>query len=118
MKQAIAIILFALAAQASAADTASGGPVTTLKRGDYACERPGDAASMRGVPAPEESFTVTNGSSYSADGKTGTYLRIGDMVTMTSGPRKGNRYNIRNDRFLRKLDAAGNPGELRCVWQG
>lgn len=118
MKQAIAIIGLALAAQAGAADTASGGPITTLKRGDYACERPGDAASMRGVPAPEESFTVTNGSSYSADGKAGTYLRVGNSVTMTSGPRKGNRYTIRNDRFLRKIEADGTPGELRCIWQG
>ncbi len=119
MKQAFSTIALAGLAMFAAAGTSaradSGGRLSTLERGIYACEMPGDAATSRGIPVPEEGFIITNGSAYSADGKSGTYLRVGDMVTMTSGPRKGNRYELKGERYLRKLDATGQPTGLRCV---
>ncbi|HTN13776.1 MAG TPA: hypothetical protein VL094_03105 [Sphingomonadaceae bacterium] len=119
MKQALNILALAgLAAIANASVSAradNDGRLSTLERGTYACEMPGDAATSRGVPAPEEGFVITNGSAYTADGKSGTYLRVGDLVTMTSGPRKGNRYEVKSGRYLRKLDQAGEPTGLRCV---
>lgn len=91
------------------------GRLDTLPRGAYVCERPGDASTQRGFAAPEEDFKVTNGSAYSAGGKRGTYLRVGDSVTMTSGPHKGKRYELKNERFLRHLGSDGAPTGLRCI---
>ena len=122
MKHALAILgpILGIALIADGAPALAGvnGRVDTLERGAYACEMPGDAASRRGVPVPEEGFTITNGSAYAADGKNGTYLRVGDIVTMTSGPRKGSRYALKNERHLKKLAQDGNPTGLRCVKLG
>lgn len=93
----------------------SGGRLTTLERGDYVCERPGDAAIGRGVPMSDENFTIANASTYITPEGGGTYLRVGKMVTMTSGPRKGDRYKVRTERFLRKLGEDGAPTGLRCI---
>ncbi|KPL67773.1 hypothetical protein SZ64_06380 [Erythrobacter sp. SG61-1L] len=119
MKQAFSsfhrAMLVAVLATASPALADDGGRLSTLERGTYSCELPGDAATQRGVPVAEEAFVITNGSAYSAEGKAGTYLRIGDLVTMTSGPRKGNRYEVKSGRYLRKLDEKGEPTGLRCI---
>lgn len=122
MKQAFGLIgMAAMAlgmAAASPARADDDGRLTTLERGTYSCELPGDAATSRGAPVPGEGFVITNGSAYSADGKSGTYLRVGDMVSMTSGPRKGNRYEVKGERYLRKLDDKGEPTGLRCIRVG
>lgn len=118
MRQTLALIGLALLTQGGAALAVESSRIGTLDRGSYSCELPGDAASQRGVPVPEEDFNIINGSSYSADGASGIYLRTGDSVTMTSGPRKGNRYELKNKRFLRKLDANGKPTGLRCIRLG
>ncbi|OJW69934.1 MAG: hypothetical protein BGO57_09970 [Sphingomonadales bacterium 63-6] len=119
MKHAFGLIgMAAMALGMAAASPAladDDGRISTLERGTYACELPGDASTSRGKPAPEEGFAITNGSAYFADGKTGTYLRVGDMVSMTSGPRKGNRYEVKGQRYLRKLDDKGEPTGLRCI---
>ena len=60
-------------------------------------------------------FLVVNASSYEADGKRGTYLLVGESVTMTSGPKRGNRYHRQSSGFLRKLGPDGQPGDLRCL---
>ncbi len=119
MKQACSIfrraMLATVLASAGPALADDSGRLSTLERGTYACELPGDAATQRGVPVPEEGFVITNGSAYSAEGKAGTYLRVGDRVTMTSGPLKGNRYEVKSGRYLRKLDKNGQPTGLRCI---
>jgi hypothetical protein len=117
MTKALKIALLALAAGSAPAFGAGEGSIDTLERGKYACEMPGDAATQRGIPAPEENFTITNGSAYDASGKRGAYLRIGNMVTMTSGPKKGDRYTLKSGRFLRKLGRDGKPSGLRCILQ-
>ena len=48
----------------------------------------------------------------------GRTLRRGDRVEMTSGPRKGERYQVMHPGFLRLLGSDGRPGRVRCVHQG
>lgn len=93
------------------------GQLGTIARGNYVCELPGDAAGAAGIEQPQESFTITSASRYSSPQGDGTYLRRGDRLTMTSGPRNGDSYAIISRNFLRKIEN-GAPGRLRCVRQG
>jgi len=105
---------------AVAADEASLGPAAgrlmTLTLGSYQCERPGVPGEPGGVSDPAASFAVTSSSRYVAgDGTRGTYLFTGDTVTMTSGPLAGMRLVRLRGSFLRRIEANGVPGDLRCV---
>ncbi|MEL1250432.1 elongation factor P [Aurantiacibacter gilvus] len=93
------------------------GQLTTIERGHYVCELPGDASGSAGIPQPEESFTIESASRYASPQGDGTYLRRGDRLTMTSGPRNGDAYVVLGRGFLRKLEN-GVPSRLRCVRQG
>ncbi|SRR5690606_6946397 len=93
------------------------GAIGTLDRGTFACELPGDARGQAGIPQPERSFTIENAARYSSPQGSGTYLRRGDRLTFTSGPRQGEVYQIASERFLRLIEN-GQPGRLRCVRQG
>src|SRR5438874_13633753 len=77
---------------ASPAVAAPGGTIDTLRQGSYICELPGDAAGLAGVHIPAEDFTVVTASSYRAAGGMGSYLLIGDQLTMTGGPHVGKQY--------------------------
>ena len=105
--------LFAAAASAAYAK----GPIDTVDRGPYVCEMPGDASGQAGIPQPGRNFTIETASRYSAHQGAGTYLRRGDRVEMTSGPRKGEAYRVIRPGFLRVLQADGSVGRLRCVLQ-
>ena len=118
MKAAFAFLGLALAIQAVPGSAQVSGRIDTLERGKYICETAGDAASRRGVAAPDEGFSITNGSAYTANGQTGSYLRVDKTVTMTSGPKKGSRYAVKNAYFLRKLGDDGKPTGLRCLRVG
>jgi hypothetical protein len=111
------ILIAAIAAAALAAPAMAQNDIGTLARGTFACELPGDAAGSVGVPQPSENFTIESASRYGAAGGGGTYLRRGDLVTMTSGPRNGDAYRIVGRDFLRKIEG-GEPGRLRCIRQG
>jgi len=103
---------------AAAAGTAyAKGPIDTIDRGAYVCEMPGDANGQAGIPQPARNFTIETASRYSAHQGAGTYLRRGDRVEMTSGPRKGEAYRVIHPGFLRVLQADGSVGRLRCVLQ-
>lgn len=110
-----AFLAAALALLAAPALAVPGGEIDTLEIGRYVCELPGDALGPRGVLQPSEDFSITFGSSYRAKGLRGTYLLTGDTVVMTSGPRRGERYNRISDGFLRRQNADGSDGALRCV---
>lgn len=99
----------------AAAHSSPGGKLSTLEQGAYICEIPGDAAFGRGIVLPDEGFQIENASTYVALDGSGTYLRVGDMVTMTSGPKKGTRFSLKSERFLRKLAQDGSLTEIRCV---
>lgn len=100
-----------------AAPALAQGQIGTIERGNYVCELPGDAAGAVGIPQPEESFSIESASRYSSRQGSGTYLRRGDRLTMTSGPRNGDSYQIVGRGFLRKI-VNGQPSRLRCVRQG
>mgnify|MGYP001095842165 FL=1 len=111
----LAIAICLLSAPAFAV---SGGKLGTLERGSYACEMPGDAAIGRGKAVPERDFDITNSSTYASAQGDGIYLRTGDEVTMTSGPRKGERFRVKSESFLREVAADGSETGLRCVRRG
>ncbi len=109
--------LAVLTGLAGAAVAAPGGPIATLQLGDYACELPGDATGVAGIRQPSRDFAVVNASSYSSAGGRGSYLLTGDLVQMTSGPKKGERFVKLSDNFLREIDGTGAKTQLRCVRQ-
>ena len=112
------LALGALAAWSTAAPAnarATGGRLGTLPLGDYACELPGSALGAAGERQPADDFSIIHASSYAVREGDGSYLLIGDLVQMTSGPRKGTRYRRISENFLRKLLPDGSEGPLRCV---
>lgn len=114
---ALALITLA-AALAAPVHAAPGGKLATIETGRWYCELPGDAETIA-VPQPAEDFTAIPDSSYElADGQTGTYLRLGNEVMLTSGPRGGERYRMSSEAMMHKLDAAGKEMSLRCVRAG
>ena len=100
-----------------AAPAAAQGDIGTITRGVYLCELPGDARGSPGIAQPDEGFTITSASRYSSPQGTGTYLRRGGTVAFTSGPRNGESYAIVGRDFLRRIDANGQPGRMRCLRQ-
>lgn len=114
MKRRVVLSLAALLIAAPAA-AVPGGEIDTLEVGNYICELPGDALGPRGEHVPSADFTVVFGSRYRSGGVGGTYLLTGDEVVMTSGPRKGERYHRLTEGFLRRQNADGSDGALRCV---
>lgn len=117
MKTMPAMLATALAAMALNA-TLSAAPVDaigTLAIGRFACELPGDALGPAGVPKPEADFAILNASAYRSEAGGGSYLLVGDVMTFTSGPRKGEQYRMISNNFLRRLNPDGSDGSLRCV---
>jgi hypothetical protein len=105
-----------LAAAAAAATPATGtGHLGTLERGLYRCELPGDAGGSASVPREDEDFTVISSSRYRVPEGRGVYLRKGNLVTLTSGPREGAQYRLESERYLIKVGSADG---LRCYWRG
>jgi len=102
---------------AVAAPALGQGAIGTIERGAYVCELPGDAAGRAGVEQPDRAFTIESASRYSSAQGPGTYLRRGDRLTFTSGPRQGEAYAVISGGFLRLIED-GKPGRLRCVRSG
>lgn len=94
---------------------APGGAIATLGLGTYTCEMPGDASGAAGKPMPDHEFRVVNASSYKAGGIRGSYLFVGDKVTMTGGKLKGLKLHRISAGFLREIEADGSDGDMRCV---
>lgn len=97
-----------------------GGTLGTLTIGRYVCELPGDAMGDSGIPQPAEDFSVLHASTYEVqgtDGKAmrGTYLFWGGTLEITSGPKQGQRFRRVTPNLLRRLNADGNEGALRCI---
>jgi hypothetical protein len=114
----ITAITFAALLIAAPLAATTGGKLDTLARGSWVCEMPGDAGTERGIPVEGADFVVTLSSTYRTLDGSGTYLRTGDLVTITSGPRKGERYRVQTERMIRKLAADGTDEGMRCVKLG
>lgn len=93
------------------------GAIGIVARGTFACELPGDAAGQAGIAQPERNITIESASRYSSPQGNGSYLRRGNTLTLTSGPRQGEAYAVVSESFLRQIEG-GHPGRLRCVRQG
>lgn len=106
--------LLALFAAAPAV-AAPGGAIDTLQLGAYVCELPGDATGPAGKRMTGDGFTVVNASSYTTIEGRGTYLLTGDVVAMTSGPKRGQRFHRLSQGFLRLIGPDGQDSDLRCV---
>ena len=106
----------ATASPASAPPPDGEGPIGIVRQGTYHCELPGDAAGPAGIAQPDLTFSIESASRYSTAQGRGTYLRRGDSLTLTSGPRQGESYRIVGSNVLRQLDNV-EPGRLRCVRQ-
>ena len=100
---------------AGAVSAAPGGPLGTLPLGHYRCELPGDAVGPAGIRQPAADFTVIHASSYRTASGFGVYLLTGDRLTFTSGPLDGVRFHRLSGGFLRRSEADGSDGPLRCV---
>ncbi len=111
----LTVVLAALGAVTSPAFAAPGGAIGTMPLGKYTCELPGDATGSAGQHVPEADFTVINASSYATPKGQGTYLLTGDALTMTGGPLRDSRFRRVSGGYLRKLEADGSEGKLRCV---
>jgi hypothetical protein len=107
----------AILAGAIALPALAQGGIGTVERGAYVCELPGDAGGSAGVEQPEQALTIQSASRYSAPQGSGTYLRRGDTLELTSGPRRGESYAVISTGFLRRIED-GKPGRLRCVRVG
>jgi hypothetical protein len=114
MKRLLMTILVATAAPAPAL---AQGAIGVAERGAYVCELPGDAGSVAGLVQPSLALTIESASRYSSPQGAGTYLRRGDTVVLTSGPRQGESYAVVSASFLRRIED-GKPGRLRCVRSG
>lgn len=101
----------------TAAPLAAQGDVGTIARGTYVCELPGDVRTAASIAQPEAGFTIESASRYNSPQGGGTYLRRGETVTFTSGPRNGESYVVIGRDFLRRIEANGQPGRLRCLRQ-
>lgn len=112
MKRGLSLFGALVAAPALAAP---GGPIDTVHRGTYTCSLPGDATGPANYPVAEEGFDVLNGSSYATPRGGGSYLLTGDRLVMTSGPKRGQKFNRLSSNFLRKLAPDGAETSLRCV---
>lgn len=114
MKRILPLLAILAAGPALAAP---GGPIATLQLGTYVCELPGDATGPAGVRLPAQDFAITNASSYTTSSGRGSYLLTGDMVVMTSGPRKGQKFRRLSASFLRLIGPDGSDSPLRCIRQ-
>ncbi|WP_404481460.1 hypothetical protein [Novosphingobium sp. BL-52-GroH] len=103
------------AADAPPPPPVSGGPITTLPLGTYTCEMPGDAGGAPGKPVADHEFRIVNSSSYKVGAVRGSYLFVGDRVTMTGGTLKGLKLHRISSTFLRQVKEDGSDGEMRCV---
>jgi hypothetical protein len=112
LKFALPAALFALSAAALAVP---GGPIDVLAPAAYQCEMPGDASGPAGYRVQAEDFTIVNSNTYYTDKGRGTYLLTGDLLVLTSGPKRGFKYNRISNNFLRKLGLDGKDSALRCV---
>lgn len=114
------ILLTAIATMtlANAAQAVPGGKLMVLQKGGWTCEIPGDANTLA-TEKPELAFKTIADSSYvGPDSSTGTYLRLADRVTMTSGMFSGRRFVMDGEEIMREVTQDDVPSGIRCVHAG
>ena len=112
MKTVISAI--AAIAALSAVSASAGDELGTLRQGRYICALPGDATGLPINEVPEHNFRITGASSYEAPEGRGTYLRVGETVTFTRGPRKDMKLKLLGSGLLQWVKEDGSLGRIRC----
>jgi hypothetical protein len=99
-----------------APNTAAATPAGAITGGVYECDTPINIGGMiQGTPATGPMFGVTGPGTYrDFDGGTGSFQLADSILTMTSGPLKGTRYQRQSDTVFRPLNAAGKTGPIIC----
>jgi len=100
------LICLAWAAFATAQDLPQG-QIGTIERGHYVCEVPSSATDAASIPQPDANFTIDNSSRYSTAQGNGTYLRRGNRMTFTSGPRQRKHVARSTAQHARRSSSAG-----------
>lgn len=114
----IVVLAVGILGLAGAAQAVPGGRLMVLPKGGWTCEVPGDATVLP-VEKPELGFETIADSSYVApDGSRGSYLRLADRVTLTSGVFSGRRFKMDGEEILRELGPDDAVLNLRCVHAG
>lgn len=114
MKRLIALVLVCVPGAVMAAPAQD---IGTLPIGHYTCELPGHALSPSGIHRPELDFDILNASSYRAAGTAGSYLLVGDILTLTGGTRRGQRFRRLRTGLLRMIGPNGSDHAIRCFKQ-
>lgn len=97
----------------------SGGMLGILPHGVWECALPGDAGGEAFLPVAEEGFRIGTASSYrTEDGGRGIYLLRGTEVVFTRGPKKDQRFRVRGENTLQKLNTDGTDSKLICTRVG
>ncbi|MFO6447154.1 elongation factor P [Erythrobacter sp. NE805] len=97
----------------------TGGVLGILEHGQWQCALPGDAGGAAFVEVPEEAFLISTASSYrSPGGGRGIYLLRGTEVVFTRGPKKDQRFRVRGENTLQKLNPDGTDSKLICTRVG
>ena len=109
----LAIAAAALAAL-STGPLAAADNLDTLPHGRYICALPGDATGLPVREVSEHNFQITGASSYEASEGSGTYLRVGDTITFTRGPRKDMKLRRLPSGLLQWVKEDGTLGRVRC----
>ncbi|WP_390550945.1 elongation factor P [Qipengyuania sp. MTN3-11] len=115
MKRAFtAAAALAALAVSSTAPLAAHDRLGTLPHGRYVCALPGDATGLPVKEISEHNFAITGASSYEASEGRGTYLKVGDTVTFTRGPRKDMKLKLLPSGLLQWVKEDGSLGRIRC----
>ena len=92
-----------------------GGQLRTMPHGFYECALPGDAGGRAYQTVASEGFRISTASRYSSTEGTGTYIMRGRNLTLTAGPKNGERFEQVGDNQLLKLSKTGDRSELLCT---
>lgn len=100
----------------TASRPAAAAPGGAIPGGVYECDTPISIGGLiQGTPATGPMFGVTGPGTYrDFDGGTGRFQLAGDILTMTSGPLQGTRYQRQSETVFRPLNAAGKTGPIIC----
>ncbi|MCV0383566.1 MAG: elongation factor P [Erythrobacter sp.] len=101
-----------------AVPAAAQGRLGTLPHGRYVCALPGGAAGKAVKEVSEHNFSITGASSYEAADGRGTYLRKGDTVVFTRGPRKDMKLKLLGSGLMQWVKEDGTLGRIRCTRVG
>ncbi|NCP14584.1 MAG: elongation factor P [Sphingomonadales bacterium] len=91
------------------------GSLGILQHGDWQCALPGDAGGDAFVEVPAEAFRIGTASSYENPEGNGIYLLRGTELVFTRGPKKDQRFRVRGENTMQKLNPDRSLSKLICT---